>query len=167
MNIKKIQQEVFCIFKQFTKICEQHNLKYYLLGGTMLGAIRHRGFIPWDDDMDVGMPRNDYNKLLSLKKEFSQNKILNSYENTNCSYDFTKIMKNVLDEQGNTVEIFLDIFPLDGCPNRTKRGIRSYWRKFDFLRMQKNSHFISLENKGVFKKMHYKNFTKKEIVLLS
>ena len=51
------------MLKWFHAFCEEHHLRYYALGGTMLGAARHHGFIPWDDDIDVGMPRNDYTRL--------------------------------------------------------------------------------------------------------
>ncbi len=67
-----IQQGCFEIFKEFDLFCRIHNLRYYLLGGTMLGAIRHKGFIPWDDDIDVGMPRKDYEKMLSLSEAFEK-----------------------------------------------------------------------------------------------
>lgn len=60
--------------KVFHLVCEQNNLTYYMLGGTMLGAVRHQGFIPWDDDMDFGMPRDDYNKFVEIAS-----KVLPSY----------------------------------------------------------------------------------------
>ena len=62
-RIKEIQLE---ILRSFLKICEQENLRYYLMTGTALGAVRHKGFIPWDDDVDVIMPRPDYDKFMEI-----------------------------------------------------------------------------------------------------
>ena len=56
------------LLKKFILVCEKYNLKYYMAGGSLLGAIRHNGFIPWDDDIDIDMPRDDYNKLLEIAK---------------------------------------------------------------------------------------------------
>ena len=60
------------VFSEFQKICEENNLTYFLIGGSAIGAVRHQGFIPWDDDLDIGMPRADFEKLLTLKDEFPQ-----------------------------------------------------------------------------------------------
>lgn len=57
---------------EFHRVCEENNLKYYLIGGSLIGAIRHKGCIPWDDDIDVIMPQEDFNKLLSLRTQFSE-----------------------------------------------------------------------------------------------
>ena len=60
-QLHKIQLE---ILDEFIRICDKHNLEYYLVGGTLLGAIRHKGFIPWDDDIDVAMMRKDYDQFI-------------------------------------------------------------------------------------------------------
>ena len=65
-NIERLHQIDIEIVKEVVKICDKHNLLYYMIGGTMLGAIRHKGFIPWDDDVDLGMPREDYEEFLKI-----------------------------------------------------------------------------------------------------
>jgi len=64
-ELKKLHEVEIEIFKEFLTVCEKLNLRYFLLGGTCLGTIRHDGFIPWDDDIDVGMPRCDYEKFFN------------------------------------------------------------------------------------------------------
>lgn len=59
---KKVQEKEVEILSEFDRLCKKHNIKYTLAGGTMLGAIRHKGFIPWDDDIDVYVLRNDFFK---------------------------------------------------------------------------------------------------------
>ena len=69
--MNELQGKILEILKVFVQICDKHNLKYYLKGGSVLGAIRHKGFIPWDDDADIMMPREDFDKLLELQDEFT------------------------------------------------------------------------------------------------
>ena len=66
---KEIKNILLNMLDKFILICKEHNLKYTLLGGSVLGAIRHGGIIPWDDDIDIGMPRADYEKLLSIAEK--------------------------------------------------------------------------------------------------
>ena len=65
-KVRLVQKKEVELLKIFSDICEKNNLTYYALGGTLLGAIRHGGFIPWDDDMDLGMPREDYDKFIKI-----------------------------------------------------------------------------------------------------
>ncbi len=69
-----LQQKQLEILKEFIRVCEKHNLTYFLVGGSCLGAARHKGFIPWDDDIDVGMPREDFDKYVELQKEYEGTK---------------------------------------------------------------------------------------------
>lgn len=65
-NLRKAQLRMFDMLVAFDKICKEHNLRYWLAAGTLIGAARHGGFIPWDDDLDVNMPREDANKLKDM-----------------------------------------------------------------------------------------------------
>ena len=65
-NLTQLQTKLLPMLEWFHDFCNKNNLRYYLLGGTMLGAARHQGFIPWDDDIDVGMPRKDYELFIKL-----------------------------------------------------------------------------------------------------
>ena len=67
--IEKLHKIDLEIVKSVIKVFEKYDLKYFMLGGTMLGAIRHGGFIPWDDDIDLGMPRKDYEKFLKVAED--------------------------------------------------------------------------------------------------
>lgn len=113
---------------QFTAYCEKHGLRYYLVGGTLLGAVRHQGFIPWDDDIDVGMPRPDYERFLKLveKEPVSKDlkpvsdrnrKLYNAYcELLNTRTRLEKETSQYIREEGRILNLFIDIFPQDGWP---------------------------------------------------
>ena len=73
-NTKDQQNYAFEILKFITAICEDQNIKYFLIWGTLIGAVRHSGFIPWDDDIDICMPRNDYNRFIKYMESMKSNR---------------------------------------------------------------------------------------------
>ena len=64
-DIRPLQLHILQILLAIDRVCKEQQLRYYIMAGTLLGAIRHKGFIPWDDDLDIGMPRADYDKLIA------------------------------------------------------------------------------------------------------
>lgn len=125
MDLRQLQLEELKILKETIKLCEKYNLSYFVLGGTFLGAVRHKGFIPWDDDIDIGMPRADYERFISIAKS----ELNYPYEVRHFSIDksykhyFTKLINKkiiiVREDASKNIEqnIWIDIFPLDGMPN--------------------------------------------------
>lgn len=113
------------IYGELQRICKKHNLRCFAIGGTALGTIRHKGFIPWDDDMDFGMPVEDYNKFIKLcKKElqkpfkFTEIPIMGGkIHDTSTTFLETVCMKY----SDNHYGIFVDIFPLMGVPDNLEK----------------------------------------------
>ena len=81
------------LFDTFKKVCEKYNLSYFLIGGAAIGAVRHKGFIPWDDDLDIGMPRSDFDKLIQVKDELGKEIFLEYGLDDSCTefYHFCRI----------------------------------------------------------------------------
>ena len=117
------------IFKSFISVCEALNLKYYLIGGTLLGAVRHKGFIPWDDDIDIGMPRADYEIFIQkgqalLPECYFIQTNQSDPEYVNCFAKIRNSNTTYLETSVNHLKInhgvFIDIFPLDYYPEDEK-----------------------------------------------
>ena len=132
---KKVWAVQLEMLNKFKSICAKYDLKYFAIGGTLLGAVRHNGLIPWDDDLDVGMPRADFERFLKLVKAelLDEDSLIIQYETFDKNYStpharitnikttayFPHVWKSKLDvPQG----IFIDIFPYDNVPN-------SDWKK--------------------------------------
>lgn len=131
IGIEEVHERCLNIAKKFDEICTKHKIPYYMLGGTMLGAVRHRGFIPWDDDMDFGVPRRYYVRLIKiLCQELPLGLKCRTFEDCNeIIYGFAKIedTSTVIDDIRSSshlkdkLGINIDIFPLDfiDCPDNS------------------------------------------------
>ena len=124
-QLKLLQEIELENLRMLMEICEKNHLRYYLIGGSLLGAMRHRGFIPWDDDIDVGLPRPDYNRFVQIAKEYlpahMDVKTMTSDPNYKCY--FTRLINNkkkIYWDHGQytaVIGVWMDVFPLDGLPD--------------------------------------------------
>jgi len=139
-QLKKLQAELLDLLIEFDRICNKYDIPYFLYGGTLLGAIRHKGFIPWDDDIDVAMFRDDYNKFKSIVEiELDKDKYFFQNQETDKFYNwvFARLRKNntVYKREGQEHlkyhdGIFIDIFPLDDISeNKFKQNLTLYMCK--------------------------------------
>lgn len=122
-ELRQLQLSELEILREIKRICEKHGLRYFLIGGTLLGAVRHKGFIPWDDDADIGMPREDYNSFITIcQKDLGPRFFLDCYQTFElCWTPMAKVrLRNTryrefrysnIEEQVDG--IWVDIFPLD------------------------------------------------------
>ena len=118
----EIKKRELDILKYVKSVCEENGLRYYLSYGSLLGAIRHGGFIPWDDDIDISMPRPDYERLILFFKKTKSNRFKGLLpDNRNYPYHFIKVVDlQTYIEEKDIIEydnkgLWIDIFPLDGC----------------------------------------------------
>lgn len=166
LNLRDAQMLMVDILKDVHNICEKHGLKYFLDAGTLLGAVRHKGFIPWDDDMDIGMLREDYERFLEIaKKELPEHLFLQTFE-TDDKYDIyqvpCKIRYNgtILIEKGIAENsemhngVYIDVFPYDSLPKsnlayKIQRSL-SYNVLKSFIRIRETPDKLSFKNKITF-----------------
>ena len=139
INLNEVKKIELDILKNIEKYCKENCLSYYLAGGTLLGAIRHKGFIPWDDDIDVCMPRKDYEFFI---KNFSSDKnnlevrcnLLNNFDLPFAKIvDLDTIIDSKFDESENNKHLWIDIFPVDGLPENIDE-VKIIYDKCNFYR---------------------------------
>ena len=143
LSLKKLQGVELEVLQAFHDFCEENKLIYYLTAGTLLGAIRHKGFIPWDDDMDVLMPRPDYEKFLQIferKNKIPHLKLATPNNTENYYTPVVKLFDNRFAAKAPHLRFpcplgpWIDIFPLDNMGNNYSEALRLYklvgiWRK--------------------------------------
>lgn len=128
------QNKLLDMLSWFHGFCVDNGLRYYIIAGTMLGAVRHKGFIPWDDDIDVGMPRSEYDRLRELCSTMGdKHKYIFEFPDNNPEYPY--LIAKLYDSTTTLIEkqrypikrgIYIDIFPLDGIGDTLEEASENY-----------------------------------------
>lgn len=151
---KEIQKELLPLLKEIKRLCEKNDIPYFLCAGSVLGAVRHQGFIPWDDDIDIGMVRKDYERFLKIAdQELSDGYILMYGERSPNYYtcharvfrDHTALVIGVNSHLKMHHGFYLDIFPFDVLPEDEKEQDAFYWEEKEvanqYTRMKKKKRY--------------------------
>lgn len=135
-TLKKLQQVELEILKDFISICNKYNLPYFATGGTAIGALRHQGFIPWDDDVDVCMLRKDYDTFMEVAPKEMGDKYIFMTTETEPRYPLmfgkmvkkgTRFIEDAYQQANYPLGIYIDIFPYDQTPE--DESLRKKWQK--------------------------------------
>lgn len=151
LSLERLHDELLKILKYVHSLCEEHNICYFLGYGSCLGAVRHHGFIPWDDDVDIIMPYPDYVRLIHVFQNLDGPYKFMCYENDNeASIAYGKIYDSrtvLIEEEVNSkpIGLYVDIFPLYGLP-KSEIGI-----KYEFLKIQLLAFILSCARKRTVK----------------
>lgn len=163
---RKVQLLQLEIAKEIKRVCEKYDIQYALKGGSLLGAVRHEGFIPWDDDMDFGMERSEYDRFVKIApKELGEKYFLQTWDSEeHFALPFAKVMlKDTLWMERFTKDVdishclYVDIFPIDPLPNEEKKRALQR-KKLIFCRqlLLSKNHYNAGNYKRGWKKYLYK-----------
>jgi lipopolysaccharide cholinephosphotransferase len=143
IDLERLQRHQLQVALHVRNLCERHGIRYFLVAGTLLGAVRHQGFIPWDDDLDIGMLREDYDRFIELaQNELPEDYFVQTYmSDPFMPLPYAKIRVNgtVLREVASRdcqwhSGIFIDIFPFDGVPANQMVRVVHKWSLYFFGR---------------------------------
>ena len=154
-NVNQLHRRILRILLAVDQCCQAHGLRYYIWAGTMIGAVRHRGFIPWDDDIDIAMPRPDYEQLIAHSREWLPTPFEFVCAENDAAYPlpFGKIQ----DASTTLIErmhlrylggIYIDVFPIDGTPAGSLR------RRLHFARYEYWKRVLYLLHRDPYKRGH-------------
>ncbi len=178
-NLEDLKKSEIGILDFIEKLAEENDLEYFLGYGSLLGAVRHQGFIPWDDDIDILVPRASYEKMRVLLQYSERYKIVSIHNDPEYIHSFMKIIDTytVLEEEGmenlNQYGAFVDVFPLDGAPeNKLLRRFHCWLiRKVSnaIAHSGPKTHSAGSDSKikreaGVWLRNHYESFVLPKIV---
>lgn len=154
-DMDKVHELQLELLSFFDDVCKKNNLRYFLAGGTLLGAVRHKGFIPWDDDIDLAMPRDDYEKFLKLAPTLPEEyRVLIPAKTPKFHLVFAKIVNKYYYNDRKDLKgkygIRMDLFPLDGMGNDEKTAMK-HAKKLFFL---KGIYSLSFRD-NIFSKLLY------------
>ena len=171
-ELHQLHQALLLITDEVDRLCRRNHIRYSLIGGSMLGAVRHKGFIPWDDDMDIGMLRSEYERFL----EVCRTQLGESFDlQTNATdehyvYGFAKILlkDTYLVQYGHEKTkhrkgIFVDIFPFDPIPDDSRQRTRQKRKNYLLIKMldrkftRKSVRGLSFKKQAVFKTLDFMN----------
>lgn len=134
-DLRAFQLRLLEILKSVDAVCRAHNLTYYIEAGTLLGAVRHQGFIPWDDDIDIIMPRPDYDRLMAHADQWLPQplRMMTGRNSQDYLHAFAKVVDSSthLVERGVEMGLYVDIFPIDGMSNcRLVQRVHVLWYRY-------------------------------------
>ena len=161
VTLKRVQNTEKEILIKFIEICEKYDLEYFAAFGTLLGVVRHQGFIPWDDDIDVGMLRKDYEKFLQVAQEECGKEFFIQTVDTDPEYHLffgkmrmcnTKFVENSLRKADSVTGFYIDIFPFDAIPDQKDLMMRQI-RKAERLSMLLSVSKVKEPQIGKYSKM--------------
>lgn len=163
MSKDEVKEVCFNTLKYIKKICDENGINYSLTGGTLLGAVRHKGFIPWDDDCDVFMARPEYEKFqLAMEKQDSYLWLTRKHD-PNYHYSFGRVVDKrtiVIDEGISEIEgygVFVDVCVVDGLPNNRLKRWAHIWKVRILYRCRRSA---SYSNKEYIPQNKLKRFVK-------
>lgn len=155
LTLDEIHAALLGILSEFDRVCRKYDLHYTLAYGTLIGAIRHKGFIPWDDDIDVVMPRPDYEKFYALchagKIELGEHFYLADDRGKKAAYPYLKLLDDRYALKSwshrEVPHLFIDIFPLDGAPEGEKTLSKLYRTRMRYNVINVLAHWYTPEQK--------------------